>query len=74
MLMIGGAAASVLSYFSGDAEADRLWDTMSPAAQQILASSTVLSLPVPRGARAIPDVRVSDSCGMARDARVIEPP
>jgi uncharacterized membrane protein len=39
LLMIGGAAASVLSYFSGDAEADRLWDTMSPAAQQILASS-----------------------------------
>ena len=38
-LMIGGAAASVLSYFSGDAEADRLWDTMSPAAQQILLSS-----------------------------------
>ena len=39
MLMIGGAAASVLSYFTGDAEADRLWDTMSVAAQQILASS-----------------------------------
>ena len=39
ILMIGGAAASVLSYFSGDAEADRLWDTMSPAAQQILSSS-----------------------------------
>jgi uncharacterized membrane protein len=39
MLMIGGAAASVMSYFTGDAEADRLWDTMSPAAQQILASS-----------------------------------
>jgi len=38
-LMIGGAAASVLSYFSGDAEADRLWDTMSPAAQQILSAS-----------------------------------
>ncbi len=38
-LMIGGAGASVLSYFSGDAEADRLWDTMSPAAQQILTSS-----------------------------------
>jgi uncharacterized membrane protein len=38
-LMIGGAAASVLSYFSGDAEADRLWDTISPAAQQILLSS-----------------------------------
>ena len=40
LLMIGGAAASVLSYFSGDAEADRLWDKMSPAAQQILASPT----------------------------------
>ncbi len=40
MLMIGGAAASVLSYFTGDAEADRLWDTMSPAAHQILASSS----------------------------------
>jgi uncharacterized membrane protein len=39
MLMIGGAAAGVLSYFTGDAEADRLWDTMSPAAQQILSSS-----------------------------------
>jgi uncharacterized membrane protein len=39
LLMIGGAAASVLSYFTGDAEADRLWNTMSPAAQQILASS-----------------------------------
>jgi uncharacterized membrane protein len=39
MLMIGGAAASVLSYFTGDAEADRLWDTISPAAQQILLSA-----------------------------------
>jgi len=39
MLMVGGAGASILSYFSGDAEADRLWDTMSPAAQQLLASS-----------------------------------
>src|SRR6202040_2970483 len=39
LLMIGGAAASVMSYFTGDAEADRLWDKMSPAAQQILASS-----------------------------------
>jgi uncharacterized membrane protein len=38
-LMIAGAAASVLSYLTGDAEADRLWDTMSPAAQQILAPS-----------------------------------
>ena len=40
LLMIGGAGASILSYFTGDAEADRLWDTMSPAAQQILSSST----------------------------------
>jgi uncharacterized membrane protein len=39
LLMIGGAAASVLSYFTGDAEADRLWDTISAAAQQILLSS-----------------------------------
>lgn len=39
VLMIGGAGASVLSYFTGDAEADRLWDTMSPVAQQILSSS-----------------------------------
>ena len=39
LLMIGGAAASVASYFTGDAEADRLWDTMSPAAQQILSPS-----------------------------------
>jgi uncharacterized membrane protein len=39
LLMIGGAAASVLSYFTGDAEADRLWDTLSPAAQRILLSS-----------------------------------
>src|SRR5277367_3183312 len=38
-LMIAGAGASVLSYFSGDAEAERLWDTMSPAAQQILSAS-----------------------------------
>src|SRR3984885_5226772 len=39
LLMIGGGGASVLSYFTGDAEADRLWDTMSPAAQQLLSSS-----------------------------------
>jgi uncharacterized membrane protein len=39
LLMMGGAVASVMSYLSGDAEADRLWDTMSPAAQQILSSS-----------------------------------
>lgn len=38
LLMVAGAIASILSYFSGDAEADRLWDSMSAAAQQILAS------------------------------------
>jgi len=39
LLIVAGAVASVLSYLSGDEEADRLWDTMSPAAQQILVSS-----------------------------------
>jgi uncharacterized membrane protein len=39
LLMISGAVASVLSYFTGDEEADRLWDTMSPAAQEILLST-----------------------------------
>jgi uncharacterized membrane protein len=39
ILMIGGAGAAVLSYLTGDSEADRLWDSMSPAAQQILASA-----------------------------------
>jgi uncharacterized membrane protein len=39
LLMVGGAAAAVLSYFTGDVEAERLWDTMTPAAQQILAPS-----------------------------------
>ena len=38
LLMIAGAIASVVSYVSGDAEADRLWDSMSAAAQHILAS------------------------------------
>jgi uncharacterized membrane protein len=39
MLMTGGAIAAVLSYFPGDSEADRLWDSMSPAAQHILLST-----------------------------------
>lgn len=39
LLMTAGAAASVMSYLTGDAEADRLWDTMSATAQQILVSS-----------------------------------
>jgi len=39
LLMVGGASAAVVSYFTGDSEADRLWDSMSPAAQQILLST-----------------------------------
>jgi uncharacterized membrane protein len=39
LLMTGGAMAAVLSYFTGDSEADRLWDSMSAAAQQILSST-----------------------------------
>jgi uncharacterized membrane protein len=39
LLMIGGAIAAMLSYFTGDIEADRLWDSMPPAAQQILSST-----------------------------------
>jgi uncharacterized membrane protein len=39
LLMTGGAGAAILSYFTGDIEADRLWDSMSPAAQQILSST-----------------------------------
>lgn len=39
LLMVCGATAAVLSYFTGDSQADRLWDSMSPAAQQILLST-----------------------------------
>jgi uncharacterized membrane protein len=39
VLMTGGAIAAVLSYFTGDIEADRLWVSMPPAAQQILSST-----------------------------------
>ncbi len=76
LLMIGGAGASVLSYFTGDAEADRLWDTMSPAAQQItfILKPRRFPLPVACGSRTVPDVCVSDSWRLARDAGVVEPP
>jgi uncharacterized membrane protein len=37
-LMVLGAAAAILSHFTGESEANRLWDTMSPAAQAILFS------------------------------------
>ncbi len=39
LLMSAGAFSSVLSYLTGDIEAERLWDSMSPAAQQILVAS-----------------------------------
>jgi uncharacterized membrane protein len=38
LLMVSGAGAAVLSRFTGDSEADRLWDSMSPAAQHLLLS------------------------------------
>jgi uncharacterized membrane protein len=37
-LLVVGALAAVLSRFTGESEAERLWDTMSPAAQQLLWS------------------------------------
>src|SRR5262249_12820285 len=37
-LMVLGALAAVCSRVTGDSEADRLWDAMSPAAQAILLS------------------------------------
>jgi uncharacterized membrane protein len=39
-LLVVGALAAVLSHFTGESEADRLWDTMSPAAQNLLWSDT----------------------------------
>jgi hypothetical protein len=75
LLMIAGAVVSVLSYFSGDAEADRLCGSMPPAAQQILAS--------PNGASAFLSHALlgqylmyafSDSCALTRDTRVIGHP
>ncbi len=40
ILMIGGALAAIVSYLTGDAEANRIWDTMNPAAQTLLYSDT----------------------------------
>ncbi len=39
LLMAGGAGAAILSYFTGDSEAGRLWDSIPPAAQQLLSSN-----------------------------------
>jgi uncharacterized membrane protein len=38
VLLVPGAISAVLSRFTGESEADRLWNTMSPAAQGILLS------------------------------------
>jgi uncharacterized membrane protein len=37
-LLVVGALAAVLSRFTGESEAERLWDRISPAAQQLLYS------------------------------------
>ena len=37
-LLVAGALAAALSRFTGESEAERLWDSMSPAAQQLLWS------------------------------------
>jgi uncharacterized membrane protein len=39
LLMAAGAAAAVLSYFTGDSEAGRVWDSITPAAQRLLSSN-----------------------------------
>jgi uncharacterized membrane protein len=39
VLLIPGATAAVFSRMTGELEAERLWDTISPGAQQILFSS-----------------------------------
>jgi uncharacterized membrane protein len=38
VLLIPGAISAVLSRFTGESEAERVWDTISPAAQAILFS------------------------------------
>jgi uncharacterized membrane protein len=40
VLMIPGAISAILSRFTGESEAERLWDTISPIAQGILYSDT----------------------------------
>jgi uncharacterized membrane protein len=42
VLLIPGAIFAILSRFTGESEAERVWDTISPAAQQILLSDTGL--------------------------------
>jgi uncharacterized membrane protein len=40
VLLIPGAISAILSRLTGESEAERVWDSMSPAAQQILFADT----------------------------------
>jgi hypothetical protein len=40
VLLIPGAISAIFSRLTGEIEAERLWDTISPAAQEILFSDT----------------------------------
>ena len=40
VVLIPGAISAILSRLTGESEAERVWDTISPAAQQILFSDT----------------------------------
>ena len=40
VLLIPGALSAILSRLTGESEAERVWDTLSPAAQQILFSGS----------------------------------
>jgi uncharacterized membrane protein len=40
VLLIPGAISAIFSRFTGESEAERIWDTISPAAQQILFSDS----------------------------------
>jgi uncharacterized membrane protein len=40
VLLIPGAISAILSRFTGESEAERVWDTISPVAQHILFSET----------------------------------
>ena len=40
VLLVPGAISAIFSRFTGESEAERVWDTISPAAQQILFSDT----------------------------------
>jgi uncharacterized membrane protein len=40
ILLIPGAMSAILSRLTGESEAERVWDTISPTAQQILFSDT----------------------------------